>query len=235
MPGCSFKSFFVLAIACFLSTFWQTSLEAQPWKHLKPDPNQQPSGAARDKLKIKIPEPKSYPSDPLDSDIDSEMLKRKLNRSFVPEFVALTKDEVLARKNNDTREQDLMRKMLVKSMPGEIQNLDFRMPGMKRYLGSKASKKLQLWLWQVSHCSVLQKWKDLGVRYWPRHINVGRCSRKATCSFPSGMRCRISKTKTVGVLRWHCLDRLAERKDTTCMWLKFLYPIITQCKCSCIQ
>ena len=109
------------------------------------------------------------------------------------------------------------------------------MPGMKRYLGPKASKKLQLWLWQVSHCSVLQKWEDFGVRYWPRHINVGKCSKKATCSFPSGMRCRVSGKKRVGVLRWFCLDRFAERKDTKCRWVKFLYPVTTACRCSCSQ
>lgn len=91
---------------------------------------------------------------------------------------------------------------------------------MKRNLGPKASKNLQLWLWQVSHFPVLQKWKDLGVRNWPRHINVGRCSKK-TCSFPSEMKCRISATTDVGVLRWHCLDRFAQRKDT-CGWSLFI-------------
>ncbi|KAL9957445.1 hypothetical protein ACROYT_G039079 [Oculina patagonica] len=230
-----FKSIFTLLVACFLSTVWQTSSEAQPWKHLKPDLHPQPS---KDKLKLKVPlEPKSYPSDPIESDFDFDLLKRKLGNDYVPKYSALTKEEVLKKKSNDTipDEQDFLRKMLVKSMPEEIKNLDFRMPGMKRFLGPKASKKLQLWLWQVSHCSVLQKWKDLGVRYWPRHINVGKCSKKATCSFPSGMKCRASGTKSVGVLRWHCLDRYAQRKDTNCMWLKFVYPVITDCKCSCLQ
>lgn len=232
-----FNSIYTFLVACFLSTVWQTSSEAQPWIHLKPDAaDQQPS---RDKLKIKIPpEPKSYPSDPIDSDFDVDALKRKLGKDFVPEYIALTKEEFLKKKkSNDTvaREQDFVRKMLVRSMPEEIKSLDFRMPGMKRYLGSKASKKLQLWLWQVSHCSVLQKWKDLGVRYWPRYINAGRCSKKATCSFPAGMKCRVSGTRKVGVLRWHCLDTFAQRKDTNCMWLPFEYPVITDCKCSCLQ
>lgn len=234
------KGISTLLFACFLSTVWKTSSEAQPWKHLQPDSHPQPSGAARDKLKLKIPpEPKTYPSDPIQSDYDFALMKRKLGKDYNREYTALNKEEVLMRKNNDSlthaREQDFVRKMLVKSMPEEIKNIDFRMPGMKRYLGPKASKKLQLWLWQVSHCSVLKKWKDLGVRYWPRHINVGRCSKKATCSFPSGMRCRISSTKNVGVLRWHCLDRFAQRKDTSCMWLPFVYPVITECKCKCLQ
>ena len=235
-----FKSISTFLVACFLCTVWQTSSEAQPWKHLQPDPDPQPAGAARDKLKLKIPlEPKSYPSDPIQSDYDIPAMTRKLSKDYNRDFTALNKEEVLMKKNNAStahaEEDEFLRKMLVKTMPDEIKNLDFKMPGMKRYLGPKASRKLQLWLWQVSHCSVLQKWKDLGVRYWPRHINVGRCSKKTTCSFPSGMRCRIASTKNVGVLRWHCLDRFAQRKDTSCMWLKFVYPVITECKCKCLQ
>ena len=236
-----FKSMSTFLVACFLGAVWQTSSEAQPWKHLQPDPDPQPAGAARDKLKLKIPlEPKSYPSDPIQSDYDIAAMSRKLGNDYNQEFTALNKEEVLMKKNNAStahaeEEDEFVRKMLVKSMPDEIKNLDFKMPGMKRHLGPKASKKLQLWLWQVSHCSVLQKWKDLGVRYWPRHIKVGRCSKKTTCSFPSGMRCRIGSTKNVGVLRWHCLDRFAQRKDTSCMWLKFFYPVITECKCKCLQ
>lgn len=234
MRHSKFKSIFTLVIACFLSTVWQTSSEAQPWKHLKPDVRPQPS---RDKLKLKVPpEPESYPSDPVEGDFDLDAMKTQLGIDFDPKYIALTKEELLMKKNDTIPdEQDFLRKMLVKSMPEEIKNLDFRMPGMKRYLGPKASKKLQLWLWQVSHCSVLQKWEDFGVRYWPRHINVGKCSKKATCSFPSGMRCRVSGKKRVGVLRWFCLDRFAERKDTKCRWVKFLYPVTTACRCSCSQ
>lgn len=227
-------------VPLFLCAVWQTSSEGQPWKHLQPDLAPQPVGAARDKLKLKIPpEPPSYPSDPLQSDRDLDLMKGKLGQDYDQDRTALNKDEVLMKKHNATKPQALgnefVRKMLTKSMPEEIKNLDFKMPGMKRYLGPKASKKLQLWLWQVSYCSVVPKWKDLGVRYWPRHINVGRCSKKATCSFPSGMRCRVAKTKNMGVLRWHCLDRFVPRNDTTCIWLKFFHPVITECKCKCLH
>lgn len=236
MHQSKFKSIFALFVVCCLSTVWQTSSEAlPPWKHLKGGVDQRPT---RDKLKLKFPiEPTRYPSDPIESDFDIESLKRLLGEDYVPEYIALTREEVLEKKANDTlsHEEDFMRKMLVKSMPEEIKNLDFKMPGMKRYLGPKASKKLQLWLWQVSHCSVSQKWKNLGVRYWPHFINVGRCSKKATCSFPSGMKCRFSSTRKVGVLRWHCLERFAQRNETNCTWLKFEYPVITECKCACLQ
>ena len=71
-----FKSIFTLVIACFLSTVWQTSSEAQPWKHLKPDIRPQPS---RDKLKIKVPpEPESYASDPVEGDFDLDAMKAQL-------------------------------------------------------------------------------------------------------------------------------------------------------------
>lgn len=241
MRNFRFQGFSTILAACFLSSVLQISSKAQSWNPLLPDPAPQPVGAARDKLKLRIPtEPKSYPSDPIESDFDIPLLKEKLGKDYDQVNTAINKEELLMKKNNYSsshgdRQQDFVRKMLVQSMPQEIKNLNFKMPGMKRYLGSKASKKLQLWLWQVSHCPVLPKWKDLGVRYWPRHINVGRCSKKATCSFPSGMRCRISSTKDVGVLRWHCLDRFAQRKETTCMWLPFHHPVISECKCKCLQ
>lgn len=146
-----FKNMSTFLVACFLGAVWQTSSEAQPWKHLQPDPDPQPAGAARDKLKLKIPfEPKSYPSDPIQSDYDIAAMSRKLGNDYNREFTALNKEEVLMKKNNAStahaEEDDFVRKMLVKSMPDEIKNLDFKMPGMKRHLGSKASKKLQLWL-----------------------------------------------------------------------------------------
>lgn len=229
-----------LLVAYLLCTVWQTSSEAQPWKHLQPGIVPQPDGAARDKMKLKIPpEPQSYPSDPLQSDRDIVLLKAKLGEDYSQDRIALNKDEFLMKKNNATKahekENEFVRKMLTKSMPEEIKTLDFKMPGIKRYLGPKASKKLQLWLWQVSHCSVVPKWKDLGARYWPRYVNVGKCSKKATCSFPSGMKCRIAKTKNIGVLRWHCLDRLVPRKAATCIWLKFNYPVLAECKCKCLH
>lgn len=216
-------------LACLLIGLWHGPTEAQPWKLLNPD-TQSPTGQTID---VHIPEKKNYPSDPIASDLDTQVLRNKLGNDFASSYVAVTKDEVQERKKNENPENDFLRKMLVSSMPEEIKHLDFKMPGMGRHLGPRASKKLQLWLWQISHCSVLHKWKDLGVRYWPRYVNVGRCSKKATCSFPSGMRCRVSKQKQVALLRWRCKDINKARQKTTCQWLKFHYPVVKECKCAC--
>ena len=89
-------------------------------------------------------------------------MKRKLGKDYDQEYAALNKEEVLMKRNSASKTQDqddeFFRKMLVESMPDEIKNLDFTMPGMKTNLGPKVSKRLQLWLCrQVSHCPVLRK------------------------------------------------------------------------------
>ncbi|EDO36952.1 predicted protein, partial [Nematostella vectensis] len=112
------------------------------------------------------------------------------------------------------------------SMPEGLRKLDFQMPGEGRNLGPKASRKLQLWLWELSSCPVYQKWKDQGQLIWPRYRNIGRCSRKSTCSYPGGMKCKRSKTKRVALLRWFCRGKL-------CQWLKFFVSVITECSCQC--
>ena len=183
--------------------------------------------------KVVINERKFYPSDPLARDLNPRLLRKMLGKEHDPKRSAITRTEFLAQKLNGSRDNLDVRRMLTQSMPAEIKNLDFKMPGMGRYLGPKASRKLQLWLWKVSYCPMLQKWRDLGVRFSPRYINVGRCSKKSTCSFPKGMRCEVSETKKVGVLRWHCLDKFKKRSNTSCVWRKFAYPVITKCRCSC--
>ena len=180
-----------------------------------------------------IPERRFYPSDPLPQDLNPRTLRKKLGNAYDPKRSAITRSEFLWRKLNGSRDNADVRRMLTHSMPAEIKNLDFKMPGMGRYLGPKASRKLQLWLWKISYCPMLQKWRDLGVRFWPRYLNVGRCSKKSTCSFPKGMRCDVSEVKRVGLLRWYCPDKFKKRLNTNCVWLKFKYPIVAKCKCSC--
>ena len=202
--------------------------ESQPWTILSTDEPSPPG----ETLTWEITENRRYPSDPTANDLNPQVLKKKLGHQYEPSYVSLTKDE--AKKKNGEHPTNSERKDIVNSMPEEIKNLDFRMPGTDRHLGPKASKKLQLWLWQHSRCSVKNKWKDLGARSWPRYLNIGRCSRKASCSFPKGMRCQVSETRQVAVLRWHCRDINKPRQsNTTCKWITTNLPVVQACKCMC--
>lgn len=107
MRHLNIKSMSTFLVACFLCTVWYTLFKAQPWTHLQPNPDPQPVGAARDKLKLKIPpEPKSYLSDPIQSDYDIASMKRKLGKDYDQEYTALNKEEVLMKKNNARKTQD---------------------------------------------------------------------------------------------------------------------------------
>lgn len=58
------------------------------------------------------------------------------------------------------------------------------------------------WLLQKSTCPIEYTWKDLGNRVWPKWIRHAVCKEKQACSWPSGMNCRPSGTKTLKLLRW---------------------------------
>ncbi|KFM59249.1 Noggin-2, partial [Stegodyphus mimosarum] len=85
-------------------------------------------------------------------------------------------------------------------------------------------------LWLHSHCPLLQKWKDLGPRFWPRWFLENSCAPRPTCSFPRGMVCKPHKSEDKVLLRWHC-QNWDEKKN--CEWLKVQYPLVTECRCGC--
>lgn len=128
-------------------------------------------------------------------------------------------------------EATLSRKELLASMPSELKNRQFTLFGSERELGTRASKKLRLWLWSVSSCSVLPRWKDSGPTIWPRYINMGQCPQKS-CSYPKGMKCTPSKYKRIPRLWWFCNRRIAT-DASPCTWAKFYTKVVEKCTCGC--
>lgn len=182
-----------------------------------------------------ITEPDYFPS-PQAKDLNPNLLRKLLGKAADSKYVAVTKEQVLLRKQNDSRELQVYRKLLVRSMPKNIKDLDFTMPGLKKNLGPRASRKLQLWLWKMSSCPVVSKWKHFGVLYWPPWRNVGRCAKKPSCSFPKGMRCKKAETKNIAALRWVCKPRKEKAsRGVSCQWMKTSLAVITKCKCMCSQ
>lgn len=179
-----------------------------------------------------------YYRDPSPDELEPRKLRKLLGADYNPEHTALTENEVHKRRKEEflrslkdinSPEHEVYRKILVKSMPQHIKDLDFTMPGLRRSLGPRASRKLQLWLWKMSSCPVFSKWKYFGVRYWPPYRNIGRCGKKRSCSFPRGMKCKKAGTKTVASLRWVCFNN----KTVTCRWMKIDLAVITKCQCTC--
>lgn len=69
-------------------------------------------------------------------------------------------------------------------------------------LGDRESSLLRKWLLQRATCPVQYVWRDTGNRYWPRWIRHAVCKESAVCSWPAGMQCRLSGSKTLTLLRW---------------------------------
>lgn len=109
-------------------------------------------------------------------------------------------------------------------------------PFSKKRIGENNTKfeDVDLWIRNLTLCTVETFWKDFGANVWPRYINVGRCSNKPTCSFPSGMKCHPSRTKTIKLLYWVCPKHTKSPAiEKHCFWSSFQTEIIRACHCSC--
>nr|XP_056705020.1 noggin [Euleptes europaea] len=178
--------------------------------------------------------------DPKEKDLNDTLLRGLLGTHFDPAFMALSApDERPAGAADDPAELDLLlRQRPSGAMPGDIKGLDFYDGGgggggpaasKKHRLSKKLRRKLQLWLWSQTFCPVLYTWNDLGSRFWPRHVKVGSCFSKRSCSVPEGMLCKPARSVHLTILRWRCQRRGGQR----CAWIPIQYPIIAECKCSC--
>lgn len=90
-----------------------------------------------------------------------------------------------------------------------VENLNFTVfddiPGVGRQatrLSEKEANVLRRWLVQRAECPVQYVWRDNGNRYWPRWIRHAVCKEAVACSWPPGMQCKPSGTKTLTLLRW---------------------------------
>ncbi|CAI2736267.1 unnamed protein product [Schistosoma spindalis] len=63
---------------------------------------------------------------------------------------------------------------------------------------------IKTWLLQRATCTMEYIWEDLGPLFWPRWIKRGVCVNTHSCSWPPGMRCRSSGSRSLKLLRWVC-------------------------------
>ena len=158
------------------------------------------------------------------SRLNSTQLKQLLGDSYDPKFMSETKPNRawLKMKNELDRRSEFKHDKRVKDAIKELLNEK----GIR--LNKVEFEDLHFWLWNLTRCTVEPLWKDFGSRVWPRYVNFGKCSGKTTCSFPSGMKCRPSKEKSLRLLYWYC------RKTTKlCFWSSFETKVIHACSCSC--
>jgi noggin len=99
----------------------------------------------------------------------------------------------------------------VGDMPHFLRKMNFkyiRLPDGSRLrtrTSAKLKKKLQQFLWAFTACPIVYRWKDLGIRFWPRYLKEGHCpAGKASCSIPPGMKCRPAAKAHKTLLRWYC-------------------------------
>nr|CAD7204485.1 unnamed protein product [Timema douglasi] len=206
--------------------------------------------------------------DPRPHDLNATVLRAKLGRNFDPTFMSVNKPRHHNHRTNQTdtiefpfRRNKKGRLVPVGEMPRSLRKMNFkyiRLPDgtrLRTRMSAKLKRKLQQFLWAYTACPVVYRWKDLGVRFWPRYLKEGYCPPgKSSCSIPPGMKCRPAAKVHKTILRWHCHSThrnllyssvatavaVSTSGDVTissapkqCQWIKVEYPLVTQCSCSC--
>ncbi|XP_075225567.1 noggin-like [Lycorma delicatula] len=186
--------------------------------------------------------------DPKPSELNITALRLKLGRNLDPTYMSITKPvETEPLDNSQFLYKRNRRGRLVPmgEMPKHLKDMDFkflRLPDGSRLrtrVSAKLKKKLQQFLWAFTSCPVAYRWKDLGLRFWPRWLKEGHCpAGKTSCSVPPGMKCRPSSTLHKTILRWHCKPAVFDNsalqpQQRHCQWIKVEYPIVTECSCAC--
>jgi len=175
------------------------------------------------------PEP-SRPSDPDPSNIDHDELRAQLGENYLPEFMSPTDPRELSdtksyKYPDATRPSSEIRKLsriILRTVSGRKARKKSR--GRQRRL-------IQQRLLESTACPVRYRWKNLGVRIWPRYIKEGYCDGTKSCSIPAGMHCKPSAETSIKLLHWFCEGILEEEKY--CSWIVFQYPIVSECACKC--
>ncbi|XP_067128403.1 noggin-2 [Centruroides vittatus] len=186
-------------------------------------------------------EPPDKIYDPKPEEVNVKALRDKMGRNYDPKFMSEQRPvENLLHPNGTTelgyRRNKKGRLVPAGNMPNEIRHLrlhNIQFPDGSRVrmkVGKKMRRKFKQLLWAYTYCPVTYRWKDLGVRFWPRWIREGSCTNVGSCSFPRGMSCKPRKSVNKLVLRWHCQNW---NQKKLCKWIPVRYPIITECSCSC--
>ncbi|UYV79689.1 NOG [Cordylochernes scorpioides] len=168
-------------------------------------------------------EPQDSMYDPPPSDIDPRALRARLGPHYDPRYMSETRP---------INRSSPVPSIPTGRMPRELRRLklrSIRLADGTRLRSRRARRRAKLLLWAFSYCPVAPRWKDLGIRFWPRWLNDGTCLPKP-CSFPPGMSCRPSRSTRKTILRWYC-PNWTQKKN--CRWIPIKYPVITGCECSC--
>ena len=180
-----------------------------------------------------LPKPKS-------SEIKVEFLLSQLGSDYDSNFMSIG-EPVIARDPSVIVRQNIKNALIMKTVPkmtDELKNLKIELPrsnGEKRLAGTKFVTKLQQWLYDLSKCPVRYKWVDMGENIFPRFVKRGVCSKKKTCSFPSGMKCNPSKWKSIKLLIYACFKNYSQnnRTSSSCKWRSMDIDVLTECSCGC--
>lgn len=175
--------------------------------------------------------------DPKERDLNETELRSILGSHFDSQFMSVNpppEEKYTVGSEEGGNESELRRPR--GAMPKDIKSMEFEIQhGNKKQHttpGKKLRRRLQLWLWSYAFCPVVYAWNDLGSnRFWPRHVKIGTCYNKRSCSVPEGMVCKPAKSAHFTILRWRCQQQ--RRGGLKCTWIPVQYPIITECKCSC--
>ncbi|XP_063228070.1 noggin-2-like [Bacillus rossius redtenbacheri] len=188
--------------------------------------------------------------DPRQADLNATLLLARLGRNFDPRFMSIDKPRHQRHHANRTDSDDFPYRHNTKGrlvpkgqMPRALRKMNFKYirlhdgTRVRTGVSAKLKKKLQQFLWAYTACPVAHRWRDLGVRFWPRYLREGYCPpSKTSCSIPPGMTCRPAAEAHKTVLRWHCPagHRGGQHSAaSSCQWINVEYPLVTQCSCSC--
>lgn len=190
---------------------------------------------------LDLVEPAGHVYDPGPEDLDAAALQRILAGHFDPKFMAVHRPkESLLHPNGSLQPGFRLKKgrlVPARPMPRELQRIRLKsvdFPGgikLRLNMGRRMRRKMRQLLWTYTYCPLVYRWKDLGLRFWPRWIREGRCYKsRRSCSFPPGMTCREKRSTEKTLLRWHCRD-WAQRRQ--CRWILATISVLVECSCSC--
>ncbi|XP_048507399.1 noggin-2-like isoform X2 [Athalia rosae] len=223
--------------------FLQSRSRGEP--HLHPRPQNGGTGSPHDHglrpaeswLSALLPEPEDETLDPPPEEREETHLLALLGADYDAAFMSNSKPNSSARLSWEFPFRADWRGRLIPTgeMPRALRTLHLgyvRLPDgsrLKTRVSGKLKRKLRRLLWAYTFCPVQWRWKNLGIRFWPRWIKQGKCSqgKGVSCSIPSGMKCRPATTDYKKFLRWHCVQK------GECKWRTVEYPVVTQCACSC--
>ncbi|KAF8764212.1 Noggin-2 like protein [Argiope bruennichi] len=190
---------------------------------------------------LELMEPEGAMYDPSPEDIDEGTLKNLLGNFFDSQVMSSEQPSAFTLSPNGTVKLNLKKTRSGQfvpqgPLPKHIKRMHLQFVKMaegKRIhlkMGNKMRRRFRDLLWLQSYCPLLQKWKDLGPRFWPRFFLENSCAARQSCSFPRGMVCKPHKSVNKVLLRWHC-QNWDQKKN--CNWLKVQYPLVTECQCGC--